>query len=90
MSEGSSDGEGSSMDIWVPYKERQEWKDVQPVPQDDGPHPVIQIAYSDRCKDNNSYLALSQTFAESNYPNLAGTLTSRHTGYYHYKDVAYE
>ena len=43
----SSDSEGED---WIPYKERQEWKDVQPLPQDDGPYPVVAIAYSDKCK----------------------------------------
>ena len=31
-------------------KDREEWKDVQPVPQDDGPNPVVKIAYTKRCE----------------------------------------
>jgi len=36
---------------WIPYSERSEWADVTPLPQDDGPSPVVQIAYTDRFKD---------------------------------------
>lgn len=44
----SSDDEVSNE--WVPYSERDEWRDVQPLEQDDGINAVVVIAYSEKCE----------------------------------------
>ena len=38
---------------WIPISERSEWSDVQPVRQDEGPAPVVRIAYSKKCRFPN-------------------------------------
>jgi len=40
---------------WVPYPQRSSWSDVTPLPQDDGPNPVVKIAYTERFKEVYDY-----------------------------------
>ncbi|KAI8100171.1 uncharacterized protein BX664DRAFT_382600 [Halteromyces radiatus] len=39
----------------LPYSERPEWSDVVPIPQDDGPNPLVPIAYSSDYIDAMNY-----------------------------------
>ena len=53
MSSSSSsdpDDEMEQEQQWIFYRDRKDWKDVVPIPQDDGEDPVVRIAYTDRCK----------------------------------------
>lgn len=50
MSDNDDLSSDDSPHTWVSYGEREEWKNVVPVEQDDGPNPVVPIAYSEKCK----------------------------------------
>ncbi|KAF5203074.1 farnesyltransferase/geranylgeranyltransferase type-1 subunit alpha [Thalictrum thalictroides] len=39
----------------IPISERKEWLDVKPIPQDEGPNPVVPIAYTDDFRETMDY-----------------------------------
>ncbi|KAJ3627028.1 hypothetical protein MTP99_014436 [Tenebrio molitor] len=52
MGDSSSDESETTFQL---YKDRKEWKDVTPVPQDDGDQPIVAIDYTEQFKDVFDY-----------------------------------
>ncbi|GAM21439.1 hypothetical protein SAMD00019534_046140 [Acytostelium subglobosum LB1] len=40
---------------FIPFSKRVDWKDVQPIEQDDGPNPICPIAYKEEFKEKMNY-----------------------------------
>lgn len=47
--------EGEEEEERVALRERPEWSDVTPIPQDDGPNPVVPINYTEEFAEVMSY-----------------------------------
>lgn len=57
----AADSSDEDQENWVFYRDRDEWRDVVPVEQDDGPFPVVAIAYTEKCMSVNNLLSVKQT-----------------------------
>ncbi|XP_065157833.1 protein farnesyltransferase/geranylgeranyltransferase type-1 subunit alpha [Atheta coriaria] len=60
----SSDEDQSDSQEWVFYRDRPEWKDIEPIPQDDGEEPIVSIAYSPKFQDVFDYLRGAMKISE--------------------------
>lgn len=56
MSESTSDSEHDETTFHISYSKHPDWSDLQPIPQDDGPNPVVKIAYTDRFRETFDYV----------------------------------
>lgn len=77
MSDSSDDelnyGDDNEKTPWILFKDRDEWSDVTPLPQDDGPHSVVAIAYSQKFKDAYDYFRAVLKSGEKSERTLALT-----------------
>ncbi|MQM13446.1 hypothetical protein Taro_046371 [Colocasia esculenta] len=55
---------------WVPFSRRPGWSDVVPIPQDDGPNPVVPIAYRDEFRETMDYFRAVYFANERSYRSL--------------------
>jgi len=69
-----SSSDSSEEEEYLFFSERLNFADVEPVPQNDGPHPVIQIAYTDRFKDAYDYFRA--IYAKNEYSDRVMELTN--------------
>ena len=47
-----ADPQTATLSAYIPLSERDQWRDVTPIPQDDGPNPLVPIMYSQECELN--------------------------------------
>ena len=73
MSDSGSDNESDDHCQQLEYSRRPEWSDVTPIEQDEGPNPVVRIAYTDRFRETFDYIRACMQVNEMSERALALT-----------------
>ncbi|CAF1400712.1 unnamed protein product [Didymodactylos carnosus] len=55
MSDSETDPEDSNVN-YIPYSQRPEWSDIEPLKQNDGPYSVVRIAYTEKFSETFDYI----------------------------------
>lgn len=55
ISESESSDSCTDEEPWIFYRDRPDWADIKPLPLDEGPYPVVAIAYTERFKEVFDY-----------------------------------
>ncbi|KAJ1966044.1 CAAX geranylgeranyltransferase alpha subunit [Dipsacomyces acuminosporus] len=69
---------------YVPMAEQEEWKDVVPIPQEDGAHPICPIAYTDEYREMMDYFRAVMAKGEVSQRalQLSGKVIEENPGHY--------
>lgn len=46
----AADSGQAAVSSYIPLKDRNVWADVEPIPQEDGPNPLVMIMYAQECE----------------------------------------
>lgn len=43
---------------FIPFDQRENWKDIKPIPQDEGPHKIIGMTFTPECNIHSFWILI--------------------------------